>query len=559
MTVRPSAESVGRAASLGAISPQLADALDPLLRRLDAIIGGYESTVGVLGTPEGHGGLARTGRPDQLLPSEWLLADEAPDEFLRRYADRELLHLAPESTTDTVRGRVVALVDTGPAQAGAGRLVQLAVLLVLHRRAVARGTELLVGVLGDPSGRLLGGDLAEVLPRWLVARRHADPTPEDVRRAEESLADGDRAWLLASPRLAEQLPSRKSVLSTEETGWTADGATRVAIRVDGGPKAELLLPTGAVAVRALRGSEFRRGGVVFAPLPGGTGALPAFTTDSATLLARGRDASVLLAVRLPPSTAHFAGSARPRRHQLRGQVVAAGRTGRRLLVYYVDRSRLLLHVSGSRLGEPGRYDVDLADLGLDATALPALAHQPVLPLVRDGEDLVVPLAGHWRRIAPGGRVTLDGPVVSTAGGRPFVRAREPRLFDGELPPGVAECEYLVHGAGGLLAWSEDDFGWDIRTRKGERRYLELPGGGDVIAIIEDESGAPVLLTCTRDAHLVRAVREGQVRTLTDFSGGPAVPAVHPRWPMIAAEPRPGRLRAGNAATGKTLLSIENDE
>ncbi|MFD8087793.1 hypothetical protein ACFV4F_39595, partial [Kitasatospora sp. NPDC059722] len=117
MTVRPSVESVGRAASLGAISHQLADALDPLLRRLDAIIGGYESTAGALGTPEGHGGLARTGRPDQLLPSEWLLADEAPDEFLRRYADRELLHLAPESTTDTGRGRVVALVDTGPAQA----------------------------------------------------------------------------------------------------------------------------------------------------------------------------------------------------------------------------------------------------------------------------------------------------------------------------------------------------------------------------------------------------------------------------------------------------------
>ncbi|MGW2249993.1 hypothetical protein ACWCXH_07315 [Kitasatospora sp. NPDC001660] len=557
MTARLPGPLAGWAATLGALSPELADALGPLLRRLDALIGGHEPAADVLGTPDGHGGLARTGRPDQLLPSEWLLAGEAPDEFLRRYADRELLYLAPEFTTEASRGRIVALVDTGPAQAGAGRLVQLAVLLVLHRRAAAVGTELLVGVLGDPSDRLLRGDLAEVLPRWLAARRHTDPTPEDVRRAREVLADGDRAWLLTSPHLADQLPERKGVLTTEETGWSADGAARVAVRVDGGPAAELPLPAGRIAVRALRGAEFRRTGVMFAPLPTGTGALPAFTTDSPTLLARGRDASVLLAVRLSPGTAHFAGSARPRRHRLRGQVVAAGRTGRRLLAFYARQGRLLLYVSGSRLGEPGRYDVDLADVGLDHNALPALAHQPVLPLLRDGDDLVVPLAGHWRRIAPGGRVTLDGPVVSTAGGRPFVRAREPRLFDGELPPGVADCEHLVHGAG-LLAWSEDGFGWDIRTRKGERRYLELPSGGEVIAITED-NGTPVLITCTRDAHLVRSVREGLVRTLTSFSDGRVPPAVHPFWPVIAAEPRPGRLKTGHAVTGKTLLSIENDE
>ncbi|MEV7027450.1 hypothetical protein, partial [Kitasatospora sp. NPDC093558] len=414
------------------------------------------------------------------------------------------------------------------------------------------------GVLGDPSGSLLGGDLGEVLPRWLAARRRAEPTPEDVRRAEEALVDGDRAWLLASPRLAEQLPARKGVLATAETGWTADGVTRVAIRVDGGPAAELPLPASDIAVRALRGNEFRRAGVVFAPLPAGTGALPAFTTDSPTLLARGRDASVLLAVRLSPGTSHFAGRVRPRRHELRGQAVAAGRTGRRLLALYAEQNRLRLYVSGSRFGEPDRYDVDLADVGIDHEELPALAHQPVLPLVRDGDDLVVPIAGHWRRIAPGGRVTLDGPVVSTADGGPFVRAREPRLFDGELPPGVAECEHVVHGAG-LLAWSEDGFGWDIRTRNGERRYLELPGGGEVIAIVEDEAGAPVFITCTRDAHLVRSVREGLVRTLTGFSGAPAVPAVHPLWPVIAAEPRPGRLVTGNAVTGKSLLSIENAE
>ncbi|MEV7028542.1 hypothetical protein, partial [Kitasatospora sp. NPDC093558] len=139
MTTHLPAPPAGWEATLDALSPQLAHALTPLLRRLDSLIGGHENATGLLGVPEGHGGLSRTGRPDQLLPSEWLLAEEAPDEFLRRYADRELLHLAPESTADAGRGRVVVLVDAGPAQAGAGRLVQLAVLLVLHRRAAVRG------------------------------------------------------------------------------------------------------------------------------------------------------------------------------------------------------------------------------------------------------------------------------------------------------------------------------------------------------------------------------------------------------------------------------------
>ncbi|GAA3001494.1 hypothetical protein GCM10020229_12110 [Kitasatospora albolonga] len=84
--------------------------------------------------------------------------------------DGELLYTAPEFTTPAVRGRMVALVDAGPAQAGAGRLVQLAALLVLHRRAAAHGAELVVRVLGDPSGRRLTGEPADLLPAWLAAR-----------------------------------------------------------------------------------------------------------------------------------------------------------------------------------------------------------------------------------------------------------------------------------------------------------------------------------------------------------------------------------------------------
>ncbi|KJS51110.1 hypothetical protein VM98_38945, partial [Streptomyces rubellomurinus subsp. indigoferus] len=68
-----------------------------------------------------------------------------------------------------------------------------AALLVLHRRAAARGGELVVGVLGDEPGRLFGGAPAELLPRWLHARRPTDPCSEDVRPAGHSLHAAERA------------------------------------------------------------------------------------------------------------------------------------------------------------------------------------------------------------------------------------------------------------------------------------------------------------------------------------------------------------------------------
>ncbi|MBO1419672.1 hypothetical protein [Streptomyces sp. FH025] len=548
------------AGTLSALTPELATALGPLLRRLDVLIGEREPVVETEGEPDGYGGLARFGRPDHLLPSEWLLAEEFPEEFLRRWVDGELLHLEPELRTPADRGQVVALVDAGPAQAGAARLVQLAALLVLHRRAAARGSELLVGVLGEPPGRLIGGDLTELLPRWLKARSHDDPTPEDVRYAEGALDAAARPWLLTSPRLAAQLPGRRRTVTTEEAGWGADGVTKVRTRVDGGAAVELPLPPAKIAVRALRGSEFRRPGRLDAPLPSIRGALPAFTGDADTLLARGRQASVLIAVAVG-NGATAGGAARPRRHELPGPVVAAARVGRRLLALYAKDDRLRLYVSGRPLGEPGRYDVAAAEVDLPrvgSTGFAELMAQPVLPLLREGDDLLLPLAGQWRRIAPGGRVGTDGPVVSTEGGRPFRYAREPRLASVALPPEAAGAEHLVHGLG-AVGWSADGREWWLESDSGLSRRIALAEGeAEVIGLVHG-GGELMLITRTSAAGLVRTVRAYGVRTLTGLSGGPTAPAVHPRLPLIAAEPRPGRLVVADAVSGRSHLVIRSTD
>ncbi|MBP0449158.1 hypothetical protein J5Y04_06305 [Kitasatospora sp. RG8] len=555
------------AATLSALSPELAVALGPLLRRLDTLVGTREPVADVLGDPDGLGGLTRAGRPDRLLPSEWLLADAYPDEFLRRFVDGELLHHASEFSTPAVRGRIVALVDSGPAQAGAGRLVQLAALLVLHRRAAARGTELVVGVLGDPDGHWLTGDLAELLPAWLASRRPSDPTPEDVERVQAGLDAEDHAWVLTSPRLGGQLPGRARVLTSEPARWSAESATGVTVRIDGSTT-ELPLPAAEIAVRALRGSEFRRAAspvVVNVPAEAAGaagGALPAFTTGTRTLLARGRRPSVLLAVNLPNGGNGPATEVRAKRHKLNGPVLAAGRIGRRLIALYARGDQLVPYVSGRPLspagGEQAGFTAELAAFGLDRAGLAGQFTRPVLPLVRGGDDLLLPLAGRWWRIAPDGTVTDDGEVGRGAEGpQHFNRFREPRLYDRSLPAGAARARHLLH-SGATVAWSEDGRDWEVRNWQGQAHRISFRENADVIGLVHHEA-VPALITCTRSGLLVRHVRADGVRTLTRFSGGTAPPAVHPTLPLIAAETRPGRIVVGDAYTGRIHHLIGSDD
>ncbi|MFE2106308.1 hypothetical protein ACFXAF_10615 [Kitasatospora sp. NPDC059463] len=549
------------AGALSALTPELAAALGPLLRRLDALVAEREPVTDGPGEPDGLGGLGRSGPPDRLLPSEWLLAEEHPEEFLRRFADRELLYLEPEFRTAKPRGRTVAMVDAGPSQAGAGRLVQLAALLVLHRRAAARGGDLLVGVLGDEPVHWFGGEPADLLPAWLAARRTAEPTPEDVEFAAATLDAADRAWLLTSPRLADRLPALPRVLVSEPARWGPAGATHVTVRLDRA-EFELPLPAADIAVRTLRGAEFRRTGPTAAapsPTTGPSGrSLPAFTTEAPFLLARGRDAGTLRSVDVRDVEQRHRGAVQSRTHRLNGRVIAAGRTGRRLITLNLHRGRVLRHVIGRPLAGPAELSLDPARLGLDEGLVARLADRPVLPLLRAGDDLLVPLAGRWRRIAPDGTVTDDGPVgYGTERERGFDRFREPRLFGRALPPEAARARHLLH-ADGTAAWSEDGKHWTARTPRGDERRLAFREKAEVLGLVH-VGHEPALITWSPGGRLVRAIRTDGVRTLSRFSGGSVAPAVHPTLPLIAAETSMGRLVVGSALSGRIHQVLGSDE
>lgn len=119
-----------------------------LLGRLNPLMGPLRGLQqGGVPEPDGLGDLQRRGAYERLLSSEWLLAEEMPDEFLRRAVVGEHLFLAPQYRARQANRLIVVLFDAGPLQLGAARLVHLALLMLLARRAEEAGAELRWGIL----------------------------------------------------------------------------------------------------------------------------------------------------------------------------------------------------------------------------------------------------------------------------------------------------------------------------------------------------------------------------------------------------------------------------
>lgn len=128
--------------------PEQLPLLAELFARLNPLLGPLRGMQqGGMPEPDGLGDLQRRGPYERLLASEWLLADELPDEFLRRAVVGEHLFLAPEYRTHQANRMIVVLFDAGPLQLGGPRLVHLALLILLARRASKAGAELRWGTL----------------------------------------------------------------------------------------------------------------------------------------------------------------------------------------------------------------------------------------------------------------------------------------------------------------------------------------------------------------------------------------------------------------------------
>jgi hypothetical protein len=531
------------AGTLSVLDPALAVALGPMVRALDELVRRGDDTSAGAGEPDGYGGLSRRGDPHRILTSEWALALDLPLEFLRRAAEGELLHLEPARRQERPRGRVVALVDCGPGQLGAARLVQLAALVVLHRRAAARGSELRLGILGDEPGRWRDGEPRVVLDAWLRSRRPAEPRPEDVAALTADLDRADEAWLLTGPELAA---GRRRAIVAAESAWSATGATAVGVVVDG-RRAELALPPAAVAVRALRGAAVPRPWGVDGP---GDVRDLAFPSADPVLLARGRY-DELVRIRVPAPGAR---PSRLKRHAYPGPVLTATVIGNRTVALVGRGDDVTVEVRGKHLGRVDGITVPAAALGLTRDDVAGLAAGPLTPLLYDSGHLLVRLGDRWWRLHPDGPPEPADDVLATL---PRPQADRPRVArrdgihtvvepDGWLALLPAE---LLLGPGRLVAFQHGG-GWFAETVDTPIRV----GPGEKILGLHRIQGEPTLVTVSAAGVLVRLRWPGGERTLTAWSVGVEPPAVHPTRPWIAVRREDGVV-VGDLVTGQKLLDL----
>jgi hypothetical protein len=134
----------GRLASAEPFLEQMISALTLPPRKMQA----EELPVG------GYSGIATRGHPDQILPSEFAI-DEL--EFLRRFAENELLFYRREQPRNQLREDMVVLIDQGVRTWGDVRLLLSAAALAFGEKAARRGIEFALagtsnnGALVDPT------------------------------------------------------------------------------------------------------------------------------------------------------------------------------------------------------------------------------------------------------------------------------------------------------------------------------------------------------------------------------------------------------------------------
>ncbi|MBI2395988.1 MAG: hypothetical protein HYV09_40875 [Deltaproteobacteria bacterium] len=143
------------AAELAIFPPEIAVALGGVVRRLAQLVGPMRTERSIaVADGSGFDGLDRRGSYERLLLSEWLLADELPDEFTRRAAVGEHMFLRPARRGPSHARTSIALFDAGPSQLGSPRLVHIALLIVLARRAAAGNATFRWGILQSPERTL---------------------------------------------------------------------------------------------------------------------------------------------------------------------------------------------------------------------------------------------------------------------------------------------------------------------------------------------------------------------------------------------------------------------
>lgn len=571
-------------AYLAVFPRDLALSLGPVLQRLSSAVGPLQvRRHDGSGEVDGYDGLDRRGSYERLLATEWLLADEMPDEFLRRAIMGEHLFLHTSRPEPGGTRTSVAIFDAGPGQLGSPRIAQLAALIVLARRAEAAGARFAWGILQDPDAPLQPEVTGSGILRLLQSR-----TPHEASDAQigawhtrvRGWKEMDDLWIVGPPRLGS-VPAARGASVLQVWDVLDPEMRRVAVRVRPGgagmPAREIALdlPDDAACARLLR-DPFAA--TVAPPRRLDPRLRPAsnlvFSSSGAKLFARAADGGVT-SFALPNSPRADIGPPRWYDPAPGKVVVAAGVRRKRIaLISYQDYGLILHDIPRDGGGMISiRYEGEPRFRAPDPPYPPPL--QSVLWTgrflwVRDASgqlfELVDPPALH----APG-RLRLQGPataaVVSAgalyvvepaAEGRParIVRflgsRREPEVM-AELRGSGRRAFFGFAGSPspsrewGLVAVENEDEGaWQVLGPRGT--FLTPFTGTQVVGVARDpqqQGSPPGLLLLDKDWRTLLLAGQGGSRKVATAAAEIEHVAVHHASPLFAYATAGGEITVGS--------------
>lgn len=236
----------------------LAEALGAMVRQLSPLVGPLQTSGRHRDDLDGYSGVAPRGPLHRLLPSEWLLAAEIPDEFIRRAALGEQLFFDRVRKQSTRGLQCLALVDGGPAQFGSPRIGQLALLTLLAGRAESARASFRWGTLQDRNHASCEGFGEQSVVESFLRGRSFDPAAPAHLDAWSTALGGwerfDEIWLIGDVRRLA-LPR---ALAVQIDDILEPGPASLHIAVRGGASLTLRLPESDDACTKLLRDPFEK-------------------------------------------------------------------------------------------------------------------------------------------------------------------------------------------------------------------------------------------------------------------------------------------------------------
>lgn len=569
---------------------EMALALGPLVQKVAALLGPFahhhiEGHV----VPDGFAGLDNRGTYDHLIASDWLLADELPEEFMRRSVMGEHLFWKAAYREPTQARSSLVLFDAGPEQLGSPRLLHLAALAVFEVRAQRAKATFNWGVLQSSEQNLLPGMNVAEIEMLLQARGSVSADAEHfagwVRRASEAGHKGE-IWVVGSERLRQFMPNTFSRLLI--TDLLSPGERK--LRADCQPagkhsrQIELELPDPAACAQLLRD-----------PFSAAVAPRRMLETSSAVqnlifnppgnkLWARMAQGDVIV---LPVPNSPRAKAGKPKHHETlsRFPQVAVGRVGRTTVLVSMNPVSRALNLK--RLGKPlshglieGEYEVvglrtmPLFQCGSFSLCAWHGGEKPGLYLLDEAGSLLrmfgdedgkrrCEIVHHHSLTLTVARPGLcyaaydqkDGGQVRVYVNNHFTPTQS------WSEPSVPARAFFGYGPlatslpFGLLALGHEDY-WDICRPRG-RTEIEVPRTFGVHGVVQDENYEETLIVVEGEGHSQTLSLHGKHGTRRLVKTDTPITAVSgcQQLPFIAYATEAGEISVYSLKDGKAVLDF----